>query len=848
MIPVRLRLHNFLCYRDVEPLDFTGIHLACLSGENGHGKSAILDAITWALWGRARASTDDLIHYNEIEMEVEFEFLLGDETYRVIRKRDRRQRGQSQLELQVAQDGVFHPITETTLRKTQARINEILRMDYDTFINSSFLLQGRADEFTTKTPMQRKDILADILGLSIYDEYEARAKEQAKEREAQAKLMAVQLADWERELEQQPVYEQELAQAEETVAEANEQLSELDGRVQALRREHQDLEAKRVQAEELSTRISRLQGEAQNLRQRIQIGQDNLAGYERVLAERDRIERGYRELMAVRKHHDELNQQLQEVMRLNQRRTELQGQLDAKRHELLTERRHLESRAAEFGQKAARRAHWDEELQKIAIPLNNLSELEERLPGLREEVRLEGEEIVRLEAQLARLQDEIREVAEKSTLLSAAEAQCPLCGSDLTDDHRQRLLHEMQIETERKEQTVATIQKRIAEVSVNVNTHRSDVRKYENQLGNLPNLHQRKAKLETAREEAEQAAAEAVVLQGRIDELAAQTESVEWAADIRSQLDAVSNALATIGYDEAAHEKNRSALQELSSFEDERTRLFAAEENLRQERAHLDELLQLTEGRQRELAAAQEEEQTLLAHLPRLAICLTELQVAEAELVQMQKKEAHARQVLGAARQKLEACHNLAEMRKAKIAERKTVLYEQGIYDDLCLAFGKRGIQAMIIESSIPEIEEEANAILFRMTDGRMRIQLDTQRETKARDVVETLDIIVSDELGPRPYELYSGGEAFRINFALRVALSKLLARRAGASLRTLVIDEGFGTQDTQGRERLVESINAIQEDFDKVLVITHIDELKDAFPVCIEVFKTPSGSQIRVT
>ena len=82
----------------------------------------------------------------------------------------------------------------------------------------------------------------------------------------------------------------------------------------------------------------------------------------------------------------------------------------------------------------------------------------------------------------------------------------------------------------------------------------------------------------------------------------------------------------------------------------------------------------------------------------------------------------------------------------------------------------------------------------------------------------------------------------------LRVALSKLLARRAGASLRTLVIDEGFGTQDAQGRERLIESINAIQEDFDKVLVITHIDELKDAFPVRIEVYKTPLGSQIRIT
>src|ERR671926_416193 len=64
MIPVRLNFRNFMCYTDVHaPLEFDGIHVACLSGANGHGKSALLDAITWALWGRSRARTaDELIH------------------------------------------------------------------------------------------------------------------------------------------------------------------------------------------------------------------------------------------------------------------------------------------------------------------------------------------------------------------------------------------------------------------------------------------------------------------------------------------------------------------------------------------------------------------------------------------------------------------------------------------------------------------------------------------------------------------------------------------------------------------------------------------------------------------
>ena len=112
---------------------------------------------------------------------------------------------------------------------------------------------------------------------------------------------------------------------------------------------------------------------------------------------------------------------------------------------------------------------------------------------------------------------------------------------------------------------------------------------------------------------------------------------------------------------------------------------------------------------------------------------------------------------------------------------------------------------------------------------------------------IETLDITISDELGSRPYELYSGGETFRINFALRVALARLLARRAGARLQTLIMDEGFGTQDTTGRERLVEAINSVSSDFDLILVVTHVEELKDLFPVRIEVTKTEKGSQFTV-
>ncbi|HNP74328.1 MAG TPA: SbcC/MukB-like Walker B domain-containing protein, partial [Kouleothrix sp.] len=178
-----------------------------------------------------------------------------------------------------------------------------------------------------------------------------------------------------------------------------------------------------------------------------------------------------------------------------------------------------------------------------------------------------------------------------------------------------------------------------------------------------------------------------------------------------------------------------------------------------------------------------------------------------------------------------------AEARRRALAERK------GLFDELTLAFGKKGVQALLIETAIPEIEREANHLLGRMTDNQMHLTFETQRDTKKGDVAETLDIKIADGLGTRDYDAFSGGEAFRLNFAIRVALAKLLARRAGARLETLVIDEGFGSQDAKGRERLVEAITSVQGDFKHILVITHIQELKDLFPVQIEITKTPQGS-----
>jgi exonuclease SbcC len=229
---------------------------------------------------------------------------------------------------------------------------------------------------------------------------------------------------------------------------------------------------------------------------------------------------------------------------------------------------------------------------------------------------------------------------------------------------------------------------------------------------------------------------------------------------------------------------------------------------------------------------------------------MPDMDEAESLLMDLHERENRLRMDVGAARQKVDVLKDLRQRQGELHERRQSLAAEIGRHKTLEKAFSKDGVPALLIEQALPEIESQANEILDRLSGGSMSVRFETQAEYKDKsrsDLKETLEIRISDGAGTRAYEMFSGGEAFRVNFAIRLALSRVLAQRAGARLQTLVIDEGFGSQDVLGRQRLVEAINLVRKDFSKILVITHMEELKDAFPNRIEVEKTPRGSVVQV-
>ena len=296
-----------------------------------------------------------------------------------------------------------------------------------------------------------------------------------------------------------------------------------------------------------------------------------------------------------------------------------------------------------------------------------------------------------------------------------------------------------------------------------------------------------------------------------------------------------------------------NSTKQLQALQIQREQILQDKATLETEQKTVEELRILYKNKADQVKKLEDEIKTLPKISGDQSQVITQLQEKETQLENLRSEERQARDLLGRAKELMTRSQQMEKLydqkKDAKIALQK----EKMNFDELSLAFGKKGIQAMIIETAIPEIEIEANKLLKRLTSGRMTIRFETQKETKTKlesgekGIIETLDIIISDEMGERPYENYSGGEQFRVNVAIRLALSKLLTRRAGARLQFLVIDEGFGTQDVEGRTKIVEVLDTIKNDFEKILVITHLEELKEEFPVRIEVSKGSSGSSFEV-
>ncbi len=844
-----------MCYREPPELDLEPIRVACLCGPNGHGKSALLDAITWALWGKARAhAQDELIHQGQTDMSVELDFSARDRRYRVSRRHSRKKgkHGATMLELQVGSNGSFTPITCNTVRETEAAIRELLHMDYDTFVNTAFLLQGRADMFTAATPAKRKDVLAEVLDLGYYESLATRARERSRDRERRIADIDATVAAHGPEIDSTPQYEADLSRAEEEMRALDAELGPAREALVVLLSGVDRLRERRADLATIESRLTAARTDLADLQARTESQRTSLAELEALEANSGEIEARFAELQGAKAAIARMDAALASLNELERQRGEMEKELAVRRERVSAEMSQAQTRLAGLQAAAELLPELEKTLAALANDREGATALERRTQEQRAQLSSLNAQTQVLEAEAENLRSQMEDTRKRFDLLEGGDALCPVCQQPLGDEGAHHLRSEYEREGLVARELFGKNGARAKDVAEQTaGTEAALTAAAANATSAGQEVERRTAELDRDFSATNRAIGELDEVRTLVLQIETSLKTEHFAGDLAKQMAELDARLGELGYVPEAHRAARDTAGELEPYAALHLRLSDAVGVLPAAREALASSDAMADRRRQEIAGDEKAAAELATGLKGLPAQEAELAVASQRAAELESRKTALGETIGGLRERIARSARL-EKEVAELAKRRGEnARDLSIYDDLVRAFGKNGIQALVIETAIPQISAEASALLGHLSDGRMSLRLDLtagRRERRTGQPAEQLDIRVADEMGTRSYETFSGGEAFRINFALRIALSKLLASRSGAPLPILFIDEGFGSQDETGQDRLREAINHIEDDFQKILVITHIESVKDSFPVRIEVEKTGAGSTFTVT
>ena len=896
LIPLKLQIKNFLSYGpDTQEIDFTKYQMICLSGKNGHGKSALLDAMTWAVWGQARKSSGQpkpdhgLLHLGERNMKVIFDFEFNHKCYRVRREFTfaygkptaylefgmfTNQNSADQHDSNAS--GEFISLTDKTIRKTQAKIELLLGLDFDSFINSAFIRQGNSGEFSQKSPKERKEILGNILGLNLYDNLRKSASEKAKllenERQVLLKLHEHLLLDL-----NQSGQIQELAQNLQIKLTGikNQQLA-FEQKTQVLVIQQKELELRQQFNRDISNKFTDLSmNYEQDLARLLKIKVawrvllariQGVSNKKLLEAQKVELEKKLVDLRLRQKNSWNLREQLAQFKADYQKITiDLFAAHDQKinLHKIELEKMQInfEYEQANYAKSHQELAALQKNRELLFSKLHACDDQQVKYDLLQKKFDRYKDFYQRLIVMGNLAKSNQDELKRKQLYIDQDCPACPLCEQNLSAARKRFLFEQFIKQTNFANHRVIRVAKLLKELKTKIFEQHAELEKLKEafqqvQIIQVQINHDQVKILElekfllVAQPKLTQwqdfIQAKKIILQDLVNMRVKILDGHDLVIKLNHDIKICEENLLQNNYQEAdlqLFELNLEQVNHLLNTDNhenllsERTRTLEQVRNLVHDLKNQKKVINNLQEQLKVDLHLKDDQIKLQKELDDLTCESNSLKVSHDQLLHQ----------LGSVQEQMNKI-NKTKLELDKLRHDLTSLESKSQdYRSLVSAFGKDGIQALLIEDAIPEIEQEANDLLGRLTDNQAQLFIESLRDLKSGGTKETLDIKISDNVGLRPYEMFSGGEAFRIDFALRIAISKLLARRAGTALQTLIIDEGFGSQDEEGLAHIMDALYKIQEDFAKIIIVSHLNTMKEQFPVHFFINKTPTGSSVSV-
>ncbi len=791
---IRLALKNFRQHADTE-IEFRP-GLTGVIGPNGAGKSTIFEAIAWAIYGAPAArGTKDTLRFNRAPgrstVQAELEFELRGERYRVIRTPRT-----AELYRFEQEDPIAAGLGEVTRQLTRR-----LGMTRGEFFNTYFTKQKDLQFLATMGSAERGRFLAQVLGYERLKSSQDRVRQQRNVLRAQVEELRRARRDPEEVKREREAAEARLKAASAQVAEAESRRSEAAGRLAELEPTWNQLR----KARELYGQLGEELRVAEIRIERVQQDQKETA------AELETLEAAGEELKRLRDRIKPLedlpaeNESLQSLAEAEARRGSLDKQLAGQRERV----EGLNKKAAATAEKGGASADLKEKLAVQEGECDRLETLLQETTSRWDRDRQEADANRRiLRGQAEELQAQIQHLEA-----AGPDGICPTCKRALGSEY-DSVLELVRGQYEEVVQDGKWHKKRFEQLSAEPD----EVVAGRNELAGARELSER---IRRELVEAEAALAQADALKAELE--AEEARARELAGEIA--------ALAE-GYDAERHEAVRAGLRQL--------------EELRTQVTQLETRLERQPRLRAAKAEAEEEERQIGTQLVDLEKKRSELDYSEDRYGAAEKEYEEARDVLGAANVELERVKGEADNARqvaesARQAERehrelsRTVAEREADYrlhNELDGALGE--LRRELNDRVRPELSEIASVFVTELTDGRYnQIEIGSAHEVIVLDAGEVKEVI-------------SGGEEDIANLVLRLAISQMIADRAGHSLSLLIFDEVFGGLDEQRRESVVHLLQRLQDRFEQVILITHVEPIREGMDQVLHVtFDERSGASV---
>jgi exonuclease SbcC len=779
----RLRLVNFRQHADTS-IDLEA-GLTGIIGPNGSGKTTLLEAIAWAMYGtQAARGTRDSIRRRSApprsRVEVELDFTLGVHRYRIAR---------SLQNATLYQDGEPAPIANSAAAVTD-KVTRLLGMTRDEFFNTYFTGQKELAIMAAMSAPDRARFLSRVLGYERLAAVQTKLKDERTAVKASLQTAELGLADPAAIDQEESAAQERLTGATATLAAAAAHQAAAEAVVGSLQPRWEELQRRREEVQTIETDLN--------------------------IAEHSAVE--------ARRTFEALDLELTESLAAKTKRDELLPAV-ADWEPLIVVRDRLDAAALAFAGRRALEARVAEVRKNVAAQDERLGELpdEARLATIREELAVAQELAQRAvhghdeqrtewvrekqDAETSRkaLLEQHEELKLQRDLLAEAGPTgiCPTCGKPLGKEH-QAVLEDLEV--------------RLADIMVQGRHYRARI----DQLSREPE------RVVAARLLVEQAEAEAtrlttavgrleVGVKDRVRSELARAELTERLGRLEAQL-----AATPTSYDEAEHKRVRERLTALEPLRDQLVRLTT-----RAERAA--ELVPRAAEAEQELTRVETRATTLREQLSVLGWSpevydetRMAYQAAERDRQAAQVAVVRAEAERNAAIEHQAAVVRRRDEHRRRVKEVERLRGEQIFNQELDRAFSD--LRTELNSTIRPDLADTASALLGELTNGRYSdLELD-----------EDYRPTVFDDGEPSP--VISGGEEDVANLALRLAISQMIADRAGQPFSLLILDEIFGSLDEERRSAVMDLLRGLADRFPQVILITHIESVRDGFDRIIRI------------